>query len=65
MNEDSIPNFAADVVLRFDEAAERWLMVGEERTLALDASAFSFVQLIDGSRSVAEIATLVADKRVR
>lgn len=62
MNEDSIPSFSPDVDLVLNDEADAWSIVGKNETLSLGATASAMVRLVDGSRSVSEIVTLLAER---
>ena len=47
--------------LRYDHARDRWLLLGPERGLVLDASALAIVRELAAGRSVSEIASARGD----
>jgi len=58
---DTVPRFPRGVRLRFDRARERWLVLAPETVLTPDETAVEVLRLVDGSRSVAEIAAALAE----
>ncbi|GAB0116485.1 PqqD family peptide modification chaperone [Acidisoma sp. 7E03] len=61
MNEDSIPRFCPDVRLDFDADADVWSLRTASAVLALGASSYAMIRLVDDSRSVNDIVTEVAE----
>ncbi len=55
------PKIARRARLRFDERDQKYMLVYPERGLALNASAAEIVKLCDGTRTVDEIASTLAD----
>ncbi|MFH1518120.1 MAG: pyrroloquinoline quinone biosynthesis peptide chaperone PqqD [Pseudomonadota bacterium] len=56
----SVPILPRHVVLRHDKVRERWLVLVPERVLVPEDTAVAVLQLVDGQRSVAEIAAELA-----
>jgi pyrroloquinoline quinone biosynthesis protein D len=56
----SVPFLPRHVVLRHDKVRERWLILVPERVLVPEDTAVAVLQLVDGKRSVAEIAAELA-----
>jgi len=57
ITEQSIPRFADEVVFRFDEARERWVILAPERVLMPDEIAVEILKRCDG----ASVAAIVDD----
>ena len=55
VDEAVIPVFARGVKLRFDAARDAWIVLGPERMFTPDEHALAVLQLVDGSRSLADI----------
>ena len=56
------PRLARKVRLRFDRRTERYLLLYPERGLALNPTAGSIAELLDGERTVSEIVELLSLK---
>lgn len=56
----SVPRLPRHVQLRHDRTRERWVILAPERVLVPDETAAAVLRLVDGSRSVAEIAADLA-----
>lgn len=62
IGDKTIPRFTRGVRTRYDEARERWMILGPERILVPRGPGAEIAQLIDGTRSVAQIVErLLAD----
>ncbi len=48
IGEDSVPRLAADVVFRFDEIRERWVILAPERVMMPDEIAVAVLQRCTG-----------------
>lgn len=57
-----VPGLRRGVKLRFDKARDQWALLAPERAFVLDAIAAEILQLVDGERSTAQIAGLLAEK---
>jgi len=57
ITEQSTPRFAPQVVFRYDEARERWVILAPERVLMPDDIAVEILKRCDGS----DVAGIVAD----
>ena len=57
---DSQPRLPRHIKLRHDEGRGRWLILAPERVFDPDAAAVAVLKLVNGQRSVLEIAGLLA-----
>lgn len=57
---DSRPVLPRHARLRYDEARQSWVLLGPERVLLLDEIGADILQRVDGERTVADIAALLA-----
>jgi len=57
---DSVPRWARGVRLREDAARERWVILAPERLFEPDETALTVLRLIDGTRTVDHIVTILA-----
>jgi pyrroloquinoline quinone biosynthesis protein D len=57
------PKIARRARLRFDEREKKYLLVYPERGLLLNDSAAEIVKLCDGTRTLDEIAIVLAEKK--
>jgi pyrroloquinoline quinone biosynthesis protein D len=58
--ETAAPAFPRGVKLRFDEARQAWILLGPERVFQLDELAAEVLKLVDGRRTLGEIADALA-----
>ncbi len=58
----SRPRLAPHIKLRHDKAREAWTILAPERVFTPDAVAVAVLQLCDGARDVATVASELADK---
>ena len=56
----TIPRFAPGMKFRLDQVRQAWVILGPERLFVPDEHAVEVLKLIDGTRSVADIATDLA-----
>lgn len=56
----SVPKLAPDVELRYDEARERWILMGPEGVMLPDETALAILQRINGTVTVVSIAQALA-----
>lgn len=49
------PTWARGVRTRYDEARDRWMILGPERILVPQGPGADIARLVDGSRSIADI----------
>lgn len=57
---DSVPRLPRGVRMRFDAVRDAHILLAPERTFDLDETALAVLRLVDGTRSVGEIATALA-----
>ncbi len=57
-----VPKLARKARLKHDRHEKRWMILYPERGLALNDSAAAIAQEIDGTRTIAEIAGILAAK---
>jgi pyrroloquinoline quinone biosynthesis protein D len=57
-----VPRLGTGMKLRFDQVRGAWVVLGPERLFLPDEHAVEVLQLVDGTRSVAAIAALLAEK---
>ncbi len=60
MTEALVPRFAAGTKFRFDGVRERWIVLGPERLFLPDEHAVEILKLVDGQRSLGDIADALA-----
>ncbi|MBX9884999.1 MAG: pyrroloquinoline quinone biosynthesis peptide chaperone PqqD [Novosphingobium sp.] len=58
----AVPRFRRGVKLRFDQARGHFVLLAPERAFVPDAIAAEILQLVDGERTLAVIAALLAEK---
>ena len=58
----SVPRFNRGFRLRRDDVRKSWVVLGPERLFALDDHAAEVLQLVDGTRSITDIVTVLAEK---
>ena len=56
------PRFASGVRLHYDKARERWVVMAPERMFVLDETALEVLRLVDGARSLDDIAQALAQR---
>jgi pyrroloquinoline quinone biosynthesis protein D len=62
MEASAVPSFRRGVRLREDAARGRWVVLAPERAFVPDDVALEVLKLVDGARSIADIATALADR---
>ena len=62
LNEAAIPRFGVGMKFRYDETRGAWIILGPERLFLPDEHAVEVLKLINGERSVADIATDLATR---
>jgi pyrroloquinoline quinone biosynthesis protein D len=62
VSEASVPKLARGVMLRFDDARQRWVLLVPERVLAPDDTAIEVLKLCDGAKSVGALIDELAAK---
>ncbi|MBV8612671.1 MAG: pyrroloquinoline quinone biosynthesis peptide chaperone PqqD [Acetobacteraceae bacterium] len=60
MTDSAVPRFAAGMKFRFDTVRERWVVLGPERLFLPDEHAVEILKLVDGQRSLDDIADALA-----
>lgn len=60
MTASAVPRFAAGMKFRFDTVRERWVVLGPERLFLPDEHAVEILKLVDGQRSLDDIADALA-----
>jgi pyrroloquinoline quinone biosynthesis protein D len=60
MSEALVPRFAAGTKFRFDAVREHWVVLGPERLFLPDETAVEILKLVDGQRSLDDIAGVLA-----
>ena len=60
MDGSAVPRFARGVRLREDATRGRWVVLAPERAFVPDDTALEVLKLVDGARSVRDIAELLA-----
>jgi pyrroloquinoline quinone biosynthesis protein D len=55
-----VPRFSAGTKFRFDAVRERWVVLGPERLFLPDEHAVEVLKLVDGQRSLDDIADALA-----
>jgi len=61
LTKDSVPRLLRGVMVKFDEVRERTVLLAPERTLALDGTGISIIEMVDGKKTVSEIVHELAD----
>jgi pyrroloquinoline quinone biosynthesis protein D len=56
----SVPFLPRHVILRYDKVRERWLILAPERVLIPEDTAVAVLKLVDGKRTMADIAAELA-----
>jgi pyrroloquinoline quinone biosynthesis protein D len=56
IDEEAVPRFGVGIKFRFDATREAWVLLGPERLFLPDEHAVEVLKLVDGKRSVADIA---------
>ena len=62
LSKDSIPIMPTGVKLKVDTVRERTILLAPERTLALDGTGISIMELVDGEKTLAQIVGILAEK---
>ena len=62
INENVVPKFPKHVKFRFNKAREEWVILAPERLVKLDPIAVEILQLVDGKRTVKNIANELSKK---
>lgn len=62
MTAPRVPSFNRGFRLRHDEVRDAWVVLAPERLFMLDEHAAEVLRLVDGKRSLAEIADTLAAK---
>jgi pyrroloquinoline quinone biosynthesis protein D len=62
MQQDDVPSFARGVRFRFDKIRDAWVLLAPERLFLLDEQAAAILELVDGQRSLAVMADLLAER---
>lgn len=57
---DAVPRFGAGVKFRFDKVRNAWVLLAPERLFAPDEHAVEILKLVDGERTLADIADTLA-----
>jgi len=60
MTDSAVPRFATGMKFRFDTVRERWVVLGPERLFLPDETAVEILKLVDGQRSLDDIADALA-----
>jgi pyrroloquinoline quinone biosynthesis protein D len=60
MTETLVPRFAPGTKFRFDAVRDRWVILGPERLFLPDEHAIEILKLVDGQRSLDDIADALA-----
>lgn len=60
ITDDSVPAWSRGVRTKYDEARGRWMILGPERILVPDGPGADIARLVDGTRSVDDIAAELA-----
>ena len=60
MTDSAVPRFATGMKFRFDTVRERWVVLGPERLFLPDEHAVEILKLVDGQRSLDDIADALA-----
>jgi pyrroloquinoline quinone biosynthesis protein D len=62
MQQDAVPSFARGVRFRFDKVRDAWVLLAPERLFLLDEQGAAILELVDGQRSLAVMADLLAER---
>ena len=62
MDAAAVPRFRRGVRLREDVARGRWVVLAPERAFVPDDVALEVLKLVDGARSIADIAAALAER---
>ena len=62
MSDPVIPRFATGMKFRFDTVRDRWVVLGPERLFLPDETAVEILKLVDGQRSLDDIADTLAER---
>ena len=62
MEGDAVPRFPRGVRLREDVARGRWVVLAPERAFVPDDTALEVLKLVDGARSIGDIAGALAER---
>ncbi|MEM9279908.1 MAG: pyrroloquinoline quinone biosynthesis peptide chaperone PqqD [Pseudomonadota bacterium] len=62
LSKDSIPFLPRGVKVKVDTVRERTVLLAPERTLALDGTGISIMELIDGENTLDQIVGILAQK---
>lgn len=58
----AVPRFRRGVKLRFDKTRDSFVLLAPEKAFVPDPIAAEILQLVDGTRSIAAIAAVLAEK---
>jgi pyrroloquinoline quinone biosynthesis protein D len=59
-DEAAVPRFGVGIKFRFDATRDAWVLLGPERLFLPDEHAVEVLKLVDGQRSISDIATALA-----
>ncbi len=62
MDASAVPSFRRGVRLREDAARGRWVVLAPERAFVPDDVALEVLKLVDGARSMGDIAAILAER---
>lgn len=62
LTKETIFSLPKGVRMKHDEVRDRTILMAPERTLALDGTGISIIELVDGKRSVGDIVSTLAEK---
>ena len=62
INENIVPKFPKHVKFRFNKARKEWVILAPERLVKLDPIAVEILQLVDGEKTVKNIADKLSKK---
>ncbi len=62
MDSAAVPRFNRGVRLREDATRGRWVVLAPERAFVPDGTALEVLKLVDGARSVGDIAATLAER---
>ena len=62
IDEAIVPRFGVGMKLRFDQTRDAWVLLGPERLFLPDAHAVEVLKLVDGKRTLGDIATELAKR---
>ena len=60
IDEAAVPRFGVGMKFRFDQTRDAWVLLGPERLFLPDEHAVEVLKLVDGQRSVGDIAQALA-----